>query len=408
MCGLVGVFGNIFQKDLNYFRDALVADSVRGYHSTGVCATSVDKKKQQYATWYHKDTLTGAEAVGDRVFKDVYDDINNWAVMGHNRWATTGAVNSDNAHPFCHGSITLMHNGTLDTMIGLKGSHATDSERICDSIANRDVVSVLESLEGAFALVWLNSENNTINFARNKERPLAMIHSTNKDIIYYASEGKMMEWCLDRNHVPTGANEVFPLPVGEWWSYPIEEMGKGRVLEPNVVKFTPAESYNWQAHYKHSSTFVPKRVEGVPNAGAGFEFTIDSIIRTSTSKDRYNITGTYLSPQCKRAHVTGYWIEAKELNGVKLGDSVQAEVSSTDNGRFPRISPSIYIKAKTIRKVEVTEREKKTELAIIDTQECDNCFQHFDKSLGHSIHGTFLLCKDCEDVGNYLDKETQQ
>lgn len=281
MCGLVGVFGNILQKDINYFRDALVADSVRGFHSTGVATVSYTKKSNSYSTWYHKDTGTGAEAAGGATFKGLYNDIDNWAIIGHNRWATTGAINSDNAHPFTHGRITLMHNGTLDTMVGLRGTHDTDSERICDSLANEDTVEVLESLQGAFVLVWLDSDNNTINFARNEDRPLAMVHSHNKEVVYYASEVKMMEWCLDRNNVSIGSNKPVSLTAGEWWSFEIGAMGKGCEIAPTVVKFTPQESFNWNTYgyntsKKHSYSHI-KPIPGVPSSGFGFSFIMDDI-----------------------------------------------------------------------------------------------------------------------------------
>jgi len=68
-----------------------------------------------------------------------------------------------------------------------------------------------KSLDGAFSLVWHDTRNNTLNFARNDERPLCLAYA--HGIVYWASEELMLRWLLDRNKIH---NPVFmTLPIGQ-------------------------------------------------------------------------------------------------------------------------------------------------------------------------------------------------
>src|SRR3546814_11475199 len=53
-------------------------------------------------------------------------------LFGHNRAATKGAVNQENAHPFNHGDIVGCHNGTLYNVTNLDDhkDFKVDSENI--------------------------------------------------------------------------------------------------------------------------------------------------------------------------------------------------------------------------------------------------------------------------------------
>ena len=197
MCGLVGYI-NLGKKVTHAHNTEkmmaalLYFDYFRGPHSTGLAAVSTAHKVK-----------TVKEAVPSYEFLELKapDEMLRMnsmtrAMIGHNRWATKGAINADNAHPFTHDACTLTHNGTLDTMVGLSGTYPTDSERICKTISEQvtveDVVKVIEGLVGAYALVWYDSVDNTMNFARNAERELYYCYSEDKSTLYYASEPWML------------------------------------------------------------------------------------------------------------------------------------------------------------------------------------------------------------------------
>jgi len=127
-------------------------------------------------------------------------------LLGHNRQATVGVVNSANAHPFTHGDITLAHNGTLPAYVKSRlekeydaPSFSTDSELVCWLIDNYDLACVMKDLEGAFALTWWDASDNSLNFINNGEREFSYV--VDRQNIYWCSEAKMLEWLLDRNNL---------------------------------------------------------------------------------------------------------------------------------------------------------------------------------------------------------------
>lgn len=213
MCGLVGVISDqMIMSDVKVFHQLLLADVMRGVHSTGYCA--VEEKTG--------DAVVRKKAVPSYDFLDMSRmtdkmDTMQRALLGHNRHATQGASgSSNNAHPFEHGDIVLMHNGSLSSRRGLAGKgFAVDSEQIAYtfSVAD-DPKKIISELHGAFALVWYDKRDCCIRIVRNSQRPLwfAVDKSNhNSTTYYYASEKKMLEWVLERNNVQISSiSEVKP------------------------------------------------------------------------------------------------------------------------------------------------------------------------------------------------------
>lgn len=252
MCGLVGwaVQGTLKvaeeSKIQRAFSKLLMFDVVRGRDSTGVARVlgdgSVEIFKKAVPSYDFLETSFGTAAVS---FKEAY--IN--AMIGHNRAATVGKVNADNAHPFQHQHITLAHNGTLTYRGNLKNKCSTDSEEICKELAEvEDTVSVLEKLEGAYALTWYNAADDTINFARNDERPLWIANMVDNEGVIWASEQWMLIGAVSEPFKqPLRIADPWKLDTGKWFSIPLAG-GK-----PHVKPFRPAEkSYstvNYSANY---------------------------------------------------------------------------------------------------------------------------------------------------------------
>lgn len=248
MCGLVGVFGNLSLATNKYLANAFTTGTVRGHHSTGAFWCNRDDE-----VWLTKDAVHGQEFIESKVVAAELKVLTNLFFIGHNRWATRGAINADNAHPFSHSGVTLVHNGTLDEDIPNMPTFGTDSEQIAyalSKVSPSAATDVLESLEGAFALIWADTRNSTLNFARNDERELYLgFTSTNSVLV--ASEKLMLEWLADRNKVTLEAVEL--LPVGEVISFNTTDMRKmtGRLAPTRRTKFTPKErTYSrWSSGY---------------------------------------------------------------------------------------------------------------------------------------------------------------
>ena len=206
------MFGDFGANDLKYLKQAMVADYFRGRHSTGLACIKPDE------VIVHKEVLNPIDFMElPKVDKQL--TVNHLAYIGHNRHATLGGISRDNAHPFTHGDITLAHNGTLDNKRALEskflssGTFDTDSELVCFMLDNFKAKTVVEALEGAFALTWWDAGSQTMNLVRNDERPLSVVVFEKK--VLWGSEAKMVSWLIDRNNLDVGKFKQFELEVGE-------------------------------------------------------------------------------------------------------------------------------------------------------------------------------------------------
>ena len=213
MCGIVGFItkpnlagtpskweAEDAHKRAMWLKNALIFDTVRGEHSTGVMGRYAGE-----SDWL-KQAVTGYEFVQTKEFKEdwlaVMGDYD--VVVGHNRAATMGEINNDNAHPFEHGDVTLVHNGTLSDLGPLEHQQKdieVDSSLIAYNLSMAepgDAAKVIGQLDGAYALVWLDKRDNSVNIVRNGHRPLHMAQSTDKRTLFFMSEGKMLDFVCDR------------------------------------------------------------------------------------------------------------------------------------------------------------------------------------------------------------------
>lgn len=197
MCGLVGVFGYLGLSEVDYFKQALHCDLVRGEDSTGIAVIDAKGDVETF-----KQALVPTDLLDmKRVDKAITHT--KMGFIGHNRKATLGGVNAANAHPFTHDHITLAHNGTLDNKYELQISYkesphfGTDSELVCWLIANYGFEEVVPKLEGAFALTWWDSNEKALYVVRNDERVFSYLALT--DTFIWASEGGMLDWIAKRN-----------------------------------------------------------------------------------------------------------------------------------------------------------------------------------------------------------------
>lgn len=225
MCGLVGVMGNIIRRDRVALYWLLHLDVIRGEDSTGIAAI-------------HKETLGGKDHFTARVFKEVghpselYDSYpedfpndfyepkngayNSYCLIGHNRAATQGLVNANNAHPFDMGNVIGAHNGTVDqwTMTSLNGyeEHDIDSKIIYQHINDTgQVQEVWDVADGAMALTWWDKKENALKVVRNNQRPLHYAISKDKKLIYWASKPWMLIAALAKCGIAYDKIEEFPV-----------------------------------------------------------------------------------------------------------------------------------------------------------------------------------------------------
>ena len=207
MCGLVGIAGNLLYQDEFTMKRLLLFDYFRGEHSTGMAAIR-----------------TGGQAVIAKIdsnpinlfdmgqFKAALNGANSRAFIGHNRQATRGAVNTANAHPFQVDHIIGAHNGTLDYQsvnrleAELGEKFAVDSLALIAGIAKLGIEKTIklctegkDAKDGAWAIVWYDQNDGTLNFLRNQHRPLFYAFEVGFKRMFWASEWWMIREAMDES-----------------------------------------------------------------------------------------------------------------------------------------------------------------------------------------------------------------
>ncbi|AVJ48181.1 hypothetical protein [Salmonella phage SE131] len=264
MCGIVFVGGvTLSSANIERFENMLFADTFRGEHSTGVMAYYKPYNEQAFIK-VAKKAIPGDMFVRSQIWDDVKEhktknvnpvtkatttsSINPKFMVGHNRYATAGAVNDKNAHPFQHEHITLVHNGSLvdQSLLPDHKRFEVDSENVCYSIATIGIAETIKKLHGAFVLVWHDAKENTLNFIRNDERPFYMM-KTNTGDWYGASEKDMIKWIMSRRKFNPTIEKEFELEVGVQYIFDTADGLKFREeVKHELPTFRSTYSYNYR------------------------------------------------------------------------------------------------------------------------------------------------------------------
>lgn len=251
MCGIVSLIsrkqGGLFHSDLEMMEQLLVLDTMRGPDSTGVFTVMRDKAITLTKVGSHPLHLFCCNAWTKHRSKAI---ASGRIMVGHNRKATLGAVNSTNAHPFHENNIVLVHNGTT------RGDHKkladteVDSHAICHAFNEKGAEEVLKTLDAAFAFIWWDIAKERLYAVRNEERPLSIVAID--DMYAVVSEPWMAVSLFERNHKKVeSVTNIEPGVLYEWtlngtMSSKKIELRKPPVYTNNVtlIKSTPSANRN--------------------------------------------------------------------------------------------------------------------------------------------------------------------
>ena len=213
MCGLVGLLdathGGFSRRDSSMLFGLMLINSLRGSSSTGLIGINKHKQADIYKVLGNPYNLhkTG---LGDMFFDRMVNRY--WGVIGHGRFPTQGEVTVKNAHPFEHKHITLVHNGTLKNLEELNKKHKkefeVDSEMICWLISEQGLQKTIDEIEGAYALMFYDSEKDTYNVIRNAERPLFMGTNHAGDRMIFGSEKHYIKWADEYSYAYRDIKDV--------------------------------------------------------------------------------------------------------------------------------------------------------------------------------------------------------
>lgn len=337
MCGHVGVLSrNMMKKHLTFFEQALYADMFRGEDGTGVAFIS-DKF----------DITHMKKAIGAKDFLDLSPysrmmqskGLDSSFIMGHNRWATRGGISQQTSHPFHYGDIIMAHNGSLRAQWRLPENQrfGVDSENIAYSLSTIGTVETIKLLEGSYSLVWADADKHTVNFIRNKERPMYFGLTKDKETILYASEKLMLEWIAWRNNIEM--DRIVTSQVDTLYTFDLSPEKKGDLVaekkEIEGFKFlAPVQVYTNSSkrttHLSKSEKISDKLLDEVKlSVGQNLEFSVATF-------------EPYASPKhSQRGVIRGYMTDDPYLDVVLHGvNNTQLQVQTGDFLTSPIIAAS--------------------------------------------------------------------
>jgi len=191
MCGIVGYVGD--GDALPVLLDGMERLEYRGYDSAGVAVVHDGRM----------ETVRRAGRITN--LKDALEDnpLTGRLGIGHTRWATHGAPTDANAHPHvdCHGRVAVVHNGIIENHDTLRRDLAarghsfrseTDTEVAAHLIESfldeglglREAVTrTVNVLEGAFALVCIDSQQPDTIIVARQEPPLIVGHTETAGLV---------------------------------------------------------------------------------------------------------------------------------------------------------------------------------------------------------------------------------
>lgn len=203
MCGIVGILSKYYEKNMEYVLKSLEILQNRGYDSNGISYYNNEEFKiLKYITDKNNDAY-------ENIKKNISKSALTNNIIGHNRWATHGGVNTKNCHPHSSNDKKwiLVHNGIFENYKMWKdklienGYHfhtETDSEVIVNMIQyfqetyenTEDVIrQVVLNLEGTFACILQSVDDPKKMWCFRHGSPLLIAHDKNFVMIVSEKSG---------------------------------------------------------------------------------------------------------------------------------------------------------------------------------------------------------------------------
>lgn len=339
MCGIVGMAGRPTSADHDkMFKNMLHMDVVRGEDSTGVLSVKVNKERHLI-----KAAVLPSDLLQFKKSKKLFSG-SNVLLLGHNRAATVGSVDNQSAHPFQHRAVIGVHNGTLTGWkqdLDDSQDFDVDSDCLIHNLSVNDPKEVLESIRGAWALVWYNSKNHTLSMVRNDKRPLWLAHD-NKGLgnMYWASEQWMIQVTAQRNNIEIRDPYVLPLDTIFTWELPTKG-GKGLEGKPNAVKISPRveesciySRYDHYRDYDGGNSSRGKVINLPPPSQSNYQRNSNSGGTTTGPKGPPDLEATKNDIQATRSAVAQYYasLMGKEIEFVPYKFEAYPGSTTAPNG----------------------------------------------------------------------------
>jgi len=246
MCGLFGSMSSTLVKnEINTTVQLGHLSVFRGIDSTGLLVVREEEKKGKTRMVFttSKAPLPSPVFFFNETYASCLDKEEIMLVMGHTRAATIGELSTKNAHPHHFKHIIGCHNGTIralntreeDIKVG------SDSRVLFKEIAEKGLSEALKrAAYGAYAISFVDTSNQTLNFIRNNDRTLYLGYNDAKSTVYWASERRFLEF------VGVKSINIDLLPVNILHSFKI-----GSVKEVTKVEMDPRPTVVYRTGHSH-------------------------------------------------------------------------------------------------------------------------------------------------------------
>lgn len=394
MCGLVGIVSStmLTTQNINQFKRLLVMDQIRGKDSVGIIS------EKPTAIEYEKSVIDPVSFLEHRRVGPLLTGTR--ALVGHNRAATKGGVSVNNAHPFHHDGVTLVHNGTLYTNAVTTPHFVVDSESICYALSQVDpseAASVLEKLDGAYALIWYDQRDNSWNFCRNEDRPLCIMRSTTGNTIWLSSEEGILFASVNEDMDIVPKDHIAEIPAGQLFKV---KVAAGALVE-EVQTFTPKKKYTvtvttgastttYKKTYDHNdSTRVAKAAFNKLIGQAGwYKVEIDRIFPHSDNPTLGTVGGWMLDePYCK---VNCFNVP---IFGLKSDDTIEVYLDQLYMERYDNRVAEKNPSMATLTGYSIRRPKEQDTIDVVQCVECGGVFEPIAETceLSNGEH----LCRSC-------------
>lgn len=231
-------------------------NTLRGTDSTGVAIMAKGNKKGEHRPELVKALGGPDQLLEQKRFDKALSHVNT-LFMTHNRAATIAARTLQFAHPYQFEHVVGMHNGTvpLYNLKTIDPDAKSDSQTIIQAINDMGVEEVIPKIEGAWALVWYDSRDYSINFLRNSQRTLYFTFDDDRKNLFWSSEIEMLASACNRREIKrTDATRVFMCVPDKWYKWIIPDHGKP--FEQSINKTVEGKKYTWQGNNNNRSSTV--------------------------------------------------------------------------------------------------------------------------------------------------------